>query len=177
MKTLQTVTAVVEAGAGLALLGVPSATASLLFGTPLETSAALGLARDWRNRDLGAGHVCWLARRDVDGRASRGLVAAMTFYNVAVAAVLAFASFGDGLYGALLWPAVAFHIAMAACASPACKKWKEQSYDSRMTQAKQTGLLPLDKPKLLDARFQGCRLHAEQFGSRIRPTNAPTATL
>jgi hypothetical protein len=39
MKTLQTVTAVVEAGAGLALLGFPSATASLLLGMLLVSPA------------------------------------------------------------------------------------------------------------------------------------------
>jgi hypothetical protein len=114
MKTLHTVTAVIEAGAGLALLGAPSATAVLLFGTPLETSAAVGLARIGGAAILALAMVCWLARRGVDGRASRGLVAAVMFYNVAVAAVLAFASFGDGLYGMLLGPAVAFHVAMAA---------------------------------------------------------------
>jgi hypothetical protein len=114
MKTLHTVTAVIEAGAGLALLGVPSVTASLLFGTPLETSAAVGLARIGGAALVTLAMVCWLARRDVDGPASRGLVAGMTFYNIAVAAVLAVASFGGGLYGVLLWPAVVFHVAMAA---------------------------------------------------------------
>jgi hypothetical protein len=89
MKTLQTVTAVVEAGAGLALLGMPSVTASLLFGAPLDSGAAVGLARVGGAAILALAIVCWLARRDVDGRASRGLVAAMTFYNAAVAAVLA----------------------------------------------------------------------------------------
>jgi hypothetical protein len=38
----------------------------------------------------------------------------MVFYNFAVGCVLVFASFGDGLYGVLLWPAVAFHVAMGA---------------------------------------------------------------
>jgi hypothetical protein len=114
MKTLQTVTAVVEAGAGLALLGFPSPTASLLLGAPLDSPAAMGLARVGGGAILTLAIVCWLARRDAHGLASRGLVAAMTFYNIAVAAVLAFASFGDGLYGVLLWPAVAFHVAMAA---------------------------------------------------------------
>ena len=113
MKTLLTVTAAIEAGAGLALLGVPSVTASLLFGAPLDSPPAVGLARVGGAAILALAIVCWLARRDADGRTSRGLVAAMTFYNVAVAAVLAFASFGDGLYGVLLWPAVAFHAAMA----------------------------------------------------------------
>jgi len=46
MKTLHTVTAVIELGAGLALLCRPSATVALLVGgAPLETPAALTVAR------------------------------------------------------------------------------------------------------------------------------------
>jgi hypothetical protein len=66
--------------------GTPPA---LLFGAPLDSPAAVGLARVGGAAILALAMVCWLARRDVDGRASRGLVAAMTFYNAAVAAVLA----------------------------------------------------------------------------------------
>jgi hypothetical protein len=112
MKTLLTATAVIEAGAGLALLGIPSVTAALLLGTPLETSAATTLARVGGAAILALAMICWLARRDAHGRGSRKLVAAMTFYNIAVAAVLAVAGLGDGLYGVLLWPAVIFHVAM-----------------------------------------------------------------
>jgi hypothetical protein len=114
MMALQTVTAVVEAGAGLALLGLPSLTASLLLGVPLDTPAAIGLARVGGAAIVALAIVCWLARRDVHSPASQGLVVAILFYNVAVASVLAFASFGHDLQGILLWPAVAFHIAMAA---------------------------------------------------------------
>jgi hypothetical protein len=114
MKTLQTVTAVVEAGAGLALMGFPSVTASLLLGTPLNSSAAVSLARVGGAAILTLAIVCWLARRDAHSLASQGLVAAMAFYNIAVAGVLAFPHFGDGLHGVLLWPAVAFHVAMSA---------------------------------------------------------------
>jgi uncharacterized membrane protein len=50
--------------------------------------------------------------------ASQGLVVALLFYNLAVAGVLAFASFRHDLHGILLWPAIVFHIAMAAwCAA------------------------------------------------------------
>jgi hypothetical protein len=114
MKTLQTVTAVIEAGAGLALLGVPSFTASLLFGTPLDSPAAVSLARVGGAAILALAIICWLARYDARSPAARGLVAAMLFYNNAVAAVLAFASISDGLRGVLLWPAVAFHLVMGA---------------------------------------------------------------
>jgi hypothetical protein len=114
MIALQTVTAVIEVGAGLALLALPSVTASLLLGMPLDSPAAVSLARVGGAAIIALATVCWLARRDVHSAASQRLVVAMLFYNVAVAGVLAFASFGHDLHGILLWPAVAFHIAMTA---------------------------------------------------------------
>jgi hypothetical protein len=112
MKTLQTVTAIIEASAGLALLAVPSITASLLLGTLLDSSAAVSLARVGGAAILALAIVCWLASRDAQSSAWRGLIVAMLFYNFAVAAVLAFAGLSDGLHGVLLWPAVLFHLAM-----------------------------------------------------------------
>jgi hypothetical protein len=114
MKTLQTVTAIIEAGAGLALLGVPSITASLLLGMPLDSPAAVSLARVGGAAILALAIVCWLARLDAQSPESRGLIVAMVFYNFAVAAVLAFTGFVDELHGVLLWPAVLFHLAMGA---------------------------------------------------------------
>jgi hypothetical protein len=114
MKTLLPVTAIVEAGAGLALLAAPSLTASLLLGAPLDSPAAISLARVGGAAILTLALVCWLARRDADGLASQGLIVAMLFYNFLVAAVLAFAGISDGLHGVLLWPAAAFHLGMGA---------------------------------------------------------------
>jgi hypothetical protein len=112
MKPLLTVTAIIEAGAGLALLAVPSVTASLLLGAPLDSPVAVSLARVGGAAILALAIVCWLARCDAQGRASQGLIVAMVFYNIAVAAVLACAAISDGLHGVLLWPAVVFHVAM-----------------------------------------------------------------
>jgi hypothetical protein len=113
MKTLHTVTAVIELGAGLALLCCPSATVALLIGgAPLEAPAALTVARVSGAGLLALGVACWLARGDVLSRAARGLVAAMLLYDVAVVAVLTFASLGFGLHGMALWPAVVLHAAM-----------------------------------------------------------------
>jgi hypothetical protein len=114
MIALQTVTAVIETGAGLALLTLPSVTASLLLGTPLESAAAESLARVGGAAIVALAIVCWLARRNAYGPAWQGVVVALLFYNLAVAGLLAFASLGHDLHGILLWPAVAFHIAMTA---------------------------------------------------------------
>ena len=97
----------------MALLGIPSVTASLLFGAPLETNAAIGLARVGGAAILALSIVCWLTR-DAQGPDARGLVTAILLYNLAVGGVLTFADFGDGLRGLLLWPAVTFHVAMGA---------------------------------------------------------------
>ena len=113
MKLLQTVTAVVEAGAGLALICFPLVTASLLLGAALNSSVPVALARIGGAAILSLAIVCWLSRH-AHGSASHGLVAAMIFYNIAVVGVLAIANFGDGLHGVLLWPAVAFHAGMSA---------------------------------------------------------------
>lgn len=96
MKNLHTVTAVIELGAGLALLSFPSATVARVGGAAL---LALGVA-------------CWLARGDTQSGAARGLIVAMLLYDVAAVVVLAFAGTGFGLYGAALWPAVFLHAVM-----------------------------------------------------------------
>jgi hypothetical protein len=112
MKTLQTVTAVIELGAGLALLICPSATVALMVGAPLEAPAALTVARVGGAGLLALGVACWLARGDTQSRASRGLVAALLVYDVAAVAILAFAGIGFGLRGVALWPAVVLHAVM-----------------------------------------------------------------
>jgi hypothetical protein len=112
MKSLQTATALIEAVAGLALLAFPSATASVLLGTPLDQSAAAVLARVGGAAVIGLAIVCWASRGDANGKTYRGLVVAILFYNFAVAGVLTLASIEDGLHGVLLWPAITFHTAM-----------------------------------------------------------------
>ena len=112
MKTLQTVTAVIEMGTGMALLCFPSPVVALLLGSPLVTSIALTVARVGGAGLLSLGVACWLARSDYESRAARGLLAAMLLYDVAAAAILAFAGVGFGLHGVALWPAVVLHATM-----------------------------------------------------------------
>lgn len=113
IKTLLMVTALLEAATGLALLLSPSLPVSMLLGASLDTPAALVVARVTGAALLSLGLACWLARDDGQSRAARGLIAAMSLYNVAAVVVLAYAGTGAGLSGVGLWPAVLLHAAMA----------------------------------------------------------------
>ncbi len=113
MKSLHTVTALIELGAGAVLLGFPSAVVKLLLGSPLDSAPAVALGRVAGAALLALGVACWLARSDAQSRAARGLVAAMTVYNLAAVAVFLFAGLGAKLVGVALWPAVILHAAMA----------------------------------------------------------------
>jgi hypothetical protein len=113
MKPQLVVTAMIEAGAGSAMVSWPSVAAVLLLGSGLDTPAAVTIGRVAGAALLALGVACWLARGEGRSRAGTGLVAAMALYNAAAVAVLAFASIGLGLRGAGLWPAVVLHAAMA----------------------------------------------------------------
>jgi hypothetical protein len=119
MKTLHTLTAVIELGAGLALLCFPSVTVMLLVGAPLEAAPALTVARVGGAGLLALGVACWLARGDTQSGAAKGLIAAMLLYNVATVGVMAFAGIGFGLHGVALWPAVVLHAVMTVW----CFEW------------------------------------------------------
>lgn len=69
MKTLHTVTAVIELGAGLALLCFPSGTVALLLGAPPASPATWTEARVGGAALLALGVACWLARGDTQSRA------------------------------------------------------------------------------------------------------------
>ena len=113
MTILQIASAMIELGAGLALLCCPSAAATLLLGVPLEGPAALTVARVCGAGLLTLGVACWLARGDTQSRAARGLIVAMLLYDVAVAVLLAFAAIGMELHGVALWPAIVLHGVMS----------------------------------------------------------------
>lgn len=115
-KALFTVTAALEVAAGLALLRSPSVVVSLLLGASLDGPGAATVARIGGAALLALGLACWLARADGQGRAARGLLAAMLLYNSVVVALLAHARLGLGLGGSGIWPAALLHSALgAAC--------------------------------------------------------------
>lgn len=121
MKTLLIVTAILELGAGAALLVAPSAVAAILLGLPLDTQPGLTVGRVAGAALLTIGVACLLGRNG-ERRAAVGLIAAALLYNVAVAGILGFSAVAVGLSGIGLWPAVLLHTALAgwcaACLRP-----------------------------------------------------------
>jgi hypothetical protein len=112
MKKLLVVTAVIELGAGVALLCCPSATVKLLLGSPLDSAAALTLGRVAGAALFALGVACWLAYYDAESCAARGLASAMVLYNIGVAVILGAAGIHSQPVGLVLWPAVILHAAM-----------------------------------------------------------------
>jgi hypothetical protein len=112
MKRLLMVTAILEVGAGLALLCCPSPAVALLLGSPLDTPAATALGRLAGAALLALGVACWLAQRDTPSCAARGVVTAMIFYNLGAVVVLGAAGIRSHPVGVALWPAVILHAAM-----------------------------------------------------------------
>jgi hypothetical protein len=124
MKPLLVMTAVIEAGAGVALLCCPSTMVKLLLGSPLDTSAAVTLGRVAGAALLTLVIACWLARGDGQSHAGIALVAAMLFYNAAVVVILALAGIYSGACGVALWPAVVLHAGLAVwCIACLRGKW------------------------------------------------------
>ena len=126
-KQLLIVTALVETATGLILLVSPTLVVALLLGASLDAPAALVVAHVAGAAVLSLGCACWLARNDGPNRAVPGLVAAMLLYNTIAVAVLANAGAGARLVGALTWPAVALHAALAvwciACLRSGRRAW------------------------------------------------------
>src|SRR5882724_2724014 len=106
--------AVIEIGAGAALLAWPSGVVALLIGGPFDSPTALTVGRIAGTALFVLGVACWLAREDGQSRAATGLVAAMLIYNTAVATILVWAGVGLGMDGIGLWPAVVLHGAISA---------------------------------------------------------------
>jgi hypothetical protein len=113
MKHLLTVTAVIETGAGFALLVMPTVIVQLLLGADIA-GTAIPLGRIAGAALLALGIACWLARGNAQSQAARGLVAAMLVYNFGAVVVLGAAGIRLQTAGIALWPAVTIHAAMAA---------------------------------------------------------------
>ena len=112
MKLLLTIAAVIEAGAGLTLLLMPSLATSALLGTALNTPTGLVAARIAGAALVALAIACWQARNGERGNPATGVVEAMLFYNFATAMVLMYADIRLNLRSALLWPAIVLHLGL-----------------------------------------------------------------
>jgi hypothetical protein len=87
-RLLLSVTGVVEAATGVALLMAPTLLIEVLLGAEPDTAAGMMVARVAGAAVLSLAVACWLARDDLAVSAARGLVTAMLIYNFAVVAII-----------------------------------------------------------------------------------------
>ena len=124
IKNLHIVSAVIETGAGVALLVVPALAVRLLLGAEI-TGAAIPLGRLAGVALLALAVACWLARGDTKSRTASGLAGAMLVYNIGAVVILGLAGIQSQTSGIALWPAVILHAVMAAwCVRVLNASWK-----------------------------------------------------
>lgn len=114
MKTLLTLEAVIEIAAGAAATVIPVTAVSLLLGSTLDGAASIIVARVTGAALITVGMMNWAGRSEPNGKAAKGIIGGMVFYNVAVVGLLVYAFFGARLTGIGLWPAVILHVGLAA---------------------------------------------------------------
>ena len=122
MKLLLTITTVLEAFTGIGLIVFPSIVISLLVGTLPDGAVVATLARIAGAALISLAIACWLSRNNA---AATRIVKAMLFYNLAATALLLYASIGDKLSGAGLWPAILLHAGLAVWCFIALSQDKE----------------------------------------------------
>jgi hypothetical protein len=114
LSPILSVTALVECPTGLLLLLWPALVFALLFGWHLPAPETLVMGRIAGAGALSIGIASWLARDDARTPAQIGVLAGVLAYNALAAAVLVFAGAVLSMTGPVLWPAVVYHVALAA---------------------------------------------------------------
>ncbi len=109
LKPFLVVTAIVEVGAGVCLLGVPAVVLALLLRLQAPSPETLVVGRVAGAALLAIGVASWLARDDPGSVGGRGLLIGALVYDGVVAVLLAYAGGVLGMMGVALWPAVALH--------------------------------------------------------------------
>jgi hypothetical protein len=109
MKSLLTVTALVEGSFGLSLAIVPSLVVPILLGTSLTDPGAILIARLAGAALITIAIACWLSR--IDPR-SPVMVKVMLAYNIFSTTLLVYATLVERISGPGLWPAVLLHVGL-----------------------------------------------------------------
>src|SRR5437870_12194078 len=108
MKRFLTLTAIIEAATGLALIAASAIVVRLLLGAEIS-GATIPLGRVAGVALLALVVACWLARGARRTRAARGLVSAMVLYILGAVIILGSAGVGLQSVGIALWAAVTLH--------------------------------------------------------------------
>ena len=111
MKTLLSVTAVLEAATGLALMAAPGSVVVVLLGAPLNSASGQLVAQVAGAAMLSLALACWLSRH---GDGAPAFLKAMILYNAVVAVLLVYGNLILGLSGIGLWPAVFVHVGLGS---------------------------------------------------------------
>ena len=109
MKSLLTITALVEGATGLALAIVPSLIVSILLGKSLIDPGAILIGRLAGAALITISIACWLLRSDTR---SYTMVKVMLAYNIFSTALLVYAALIERISGPGLWPAVLLHVGL-----------------------------------------------------------------
>ena len=109
MKSILTVTALIEGVTGLAFAIMPSLVVSLLLGTSLTDISAILIARLAGAALITIAIACWLSRKNTQ---SAVIVKAMLGYNVFSIVLLVYAVLVEQISGPGLWPAVLLHFGL-----------------------------------------------------------------
>jgi hypothetical protein len=107
------VTAIAEAGTGLLILSCPSVPVEVLLGIKDVSPEVTICARIAGAALLGIGVACWIGRSDTHSSAQLGLLTGALIYDLAAAAILAYAGLILSMVGIILWPAVMLHGGLA----------------------------------------------------------------
>ena len=110
MKTLLTVTAILEGSTGAALLFAPALAVSVLLGSSLAEPTGIVLGRLAGVALISLTITCWTYRNEEHN--AGGVVKSLLFYNIAAAALLVYAG-ANGFPGLAIWPVSLLHAAMA----------------------------------------------------------------
>jgi hypothetical protein len=95
------------------LLFLPAAVLTILIGVDSAGDATLLVARIAGAALVAMSVACWLGRNDRGSPAQIGLLFGVLTYDMAAAALLAYAGVVLSLDGIALWPAVALHTGLA----------------------------------------------------------------
>jgi len=121
-RNLLRATALLEGGAALGFLLLPSLPSELLFGQTPQTPLGLILGRFVGALMLSLAIVCWWAGNDARSPIADSVIKTMLFYDAVATGLLLYARIDLGLSGILLWFGVIVHLVLGAWCIVALKR-------------------------------------------------------